>query len=294
MSKRDYYEILGVSKSASAEEIKRAFRKLAVKHHPDKEGGSEEKFKEINEAYEVLSDTQKRSAYDRFGHAAGADQAGGGGYGGYDVNFDGFDFSGFGGGGLGDLFEMFFRGGAGRPRDVEVALTIDFDEAIRGTTKQISLRIMDNKKGERVAQDVKVKIPAGIDEGQAIKLAGKGEVSKEGARGDLYVHIKIRPDKHYMRQGANIIENQKVGMVDAALGTTIEVSTLDGMINVKIPAGTQNGKLIKLSGRGVPIPNTDRRGDHLITISVVTPTHLSHQQKKLLQEFRGKGKKGFF
>ena len=209
MSKRDYYDILGVSKGAGKDEIKKAFRKAAVEHHPDK-GGEEAKFKEINEAYEVLSDDKKKAAYDQFGHAAGAHQAGGGagadpfggfggGPGGFNVDFD---FSGMGGqgGNLNDIFEMFFHGSKNRARDVEIAVTIDFEEAVRGTTKEISLRIMDREKNERKSETVKVKIPAGIDDGQSIRLEGKGEIGAGGTRGNLYVHIRVRPSRDFERQ----------------------------------------------------------------------------------------------
>ena len=299
MNKRDYYEILGLDKSASADEIKRAFRKKAVELHPDR-GGDEEKFKELNEAYEVLKDPQKKAAYDQFGHAAGAHQAGGGPYGGGAgaQGFDGFDFSQFTGGGQAgfsgfeDLFGAFFAGARNRPRDVEIALTIDFREAIFGTTKEITLRVADNQKGERKQEDVKVKIPAGIDDGQSIRLTGHGEISANGAKGDLYVHVRVRPDKNFQRQGSHIISRVSVGIADAALGTTAEVMTLDGKVKVKIPAGSQHGKVLKLSGKGVPLLNSSRRGDHLIEIQIEVPHKLNAKQKKLLEEFRAsEGKK---
>ncbi len=302
MNKRDYYEVLGVSKSASADEIKRAFRKKAVELHPDR-GGDEEKFKELNEAYEVLKDPQKKAAYDQFGHAAGAHQAGGGQYGGAGgyQGFEGFDFSQFTGGGQAgfsgfeDLFGAFFAGARNRPRDVEIALTIDFKEAVFGTTKEITLRVADNQKGERKQEDIKVKIPAGIDDGQSIKLSGHGEVSANGAKGDLYVHVRVRPDKDFERHGANIVSRVKVGMVDAALGTTAEVNTLDGKVKIKVPAGSQHGKVLKLSGKGVPIVHSNKRGDHLIEVLLDVPTKLSAKQKKLLEDFRAtEGKKRFW
>jgi molecular chaperone DnaJ len=303
VSKRDYYEVLGIAKSASADEIKRAFRKKAVELHPDR-GGDEEQFKELNEAYEVLKDGQKKAAYDQFGHAAGAHQAGGGQYGGGagTQGFDGFDFSQFTGGGQAgfsgfeDLFGAFFGGARSRPRDVEVSMTIDFREAIFGTTKEITLRVADHQKGERKQEDVKVKIPAGIDDGQSIRLSGHGEVNQQGAKGDLYVHIRVRPDKEFQRQGSHIVSRIKVGMIDAALGTTAEVITLDGKVKVKIPAGTQHGKVLKLTGKGVPlVNNSTRRGDHLIEIKVEVPHKLSAKQKKLLEDFRAtEGKKKFW
>lgn len=303
MSKRDYYEVLGVAKSASPDDIKRAFRKKAVELHPDR-GGDEEQFKELNEAYEVLKDGQKKAAYDQFGHAAGAHQAGGGQYGGGAgaQGFDGFDFSQFTGGGQAgfsgfeDLFGAFFGGARSRPRDVEVSMTIDFREAIFGATKEITLRVADHQKGERKQEDVKVKIPAGIDDGQSIRLSGHGEVNQQGAKGDLYVHIRVRPDKDFQRQGSHIVSRIKVGMIDAALGTTAEVTTLDGKVKVKIPAGTQHGKVLKLSGKGVPlVNNSTRRGDHLIEILIEVPHKLSAKQKKLLEDFRAtEGKKKFW
>lgn len=303
MSKRDYYEVLGVAKSASPDDIKRAFRKKAVELHPDR-GGDEEQFKELNEAYEVLKDGQKKAAYDQFGHAAGAHQAGGGQYGGGAgaQGFDGFDFSQFTGGGQAgfsgfeDLFGAFFGGARSRPRDVEVSMTIDFREAIFGATKEITLRVADHQKGERKQEDVKVKIPAGIDDGQSIRLSGHGEVNQQGAKGDLYVHIRVRPDKDFQRQGSHIVSRIKVGMIDAALGTTAEVTTLDGKVKVKIPAGTQHGKVLKLTGKGVPlVNNSTRRGDHLIEILIEVPHKLSAKQKKLLEDFRAtEGKKKFW
>lgn len=307
MAKRDYYDILGVSKSASKDDIKKAFRKAAVEHHPDK-GGDEAKFKEINEAYEVLSDDKKKAAYDQFGHAAGASQAGGGaggfngdpfggfgtGAGGFNVDFD-FSNMGGQGGNLNDIFEMFFQGARNRARDVEIAITVDFEEAVRGTTKEISLRVMDRQKNERKSETVKVKIPAGIDDGQSIRLDGKGETGAGGNRGSLYVHVRVRPSREFERHGADIISRLRVSMVDAALGTTVDVKTLEGSVKVKVPAGTQNGKVIKLSGKGMPLIDSSRHGDHLIEVTVEVPTKLSSKQKKLLEQFRDEsGHRGFW
>ncbi len=299
MSKRDYYEVLGVEKNASKDEIKKAFRKAAIEHHPDK-GGDESKFKEINEAYEVLSDDKKKAAYDQFGHAAGAHQAGGasgfggdpfGGFnqgaGGFNVDFD---FSGFGAGGQGgnlnDIFDMFFRGARGRPRDVEIAITIDFDEAVKGTTKEINLRVMDREKNERKNETVKVKIPAGIDDGQSIQIDNKGEIGTGGMRSNLFVHIRVRPSRDFERQGPNIISRISVDMIEAALGATVTVKTLEGDVKVKIPAGTQHGKIVKLTGKGMPLLGSQRHGDHLIEVSIKVPTKLSGKQKQLLEQFQ--------
>lgn len=301
MSKPDYYDTLGISKSASKDEIKKAFRKAAVEHHPDK-GGDEAKFKQINEAYEVLSDDKKKAAYDQFGHAAGAHQAGGGqggfggdpfagfgGPGGFNVDFD---FSGMGGQGSGinDIFEMFFQGARNRTRDVEITMTVDFDEAIHGATKELSLRIPNHKNNTRETKHIKVKIPAGIDSGQAIKLSGKGEINANGAAGDLYVRILVREDRRFRREGANIITEATIDMIDAALGTTLKVDTIDGRHEVRIPAGTQPGKLIKLSGRGAPVIGSTRHGDHIIIIHIEVPKKLTSKQKSLLEQYRENSK----
>lgn len=303
MDKRDYYEVLGVAKSATPEEIKKAFRKKAVELHPDR-GGDEAKFKEVNEAYEVLKDPQKKQAYDQFGHAAGADQAGGG-YGGgnpFGAGFGGFQGQGFDpneirfdfGGGINDIFDMFFRGQQNRTRDVEIAIAIDFEEAVKGTTKELSLRVADNKNGGRKQENIKIKIPAGIDSGQSIKLEGKGEINPSGDRGDLYVRVQVRADSHFEREGSNIISKVHIDMVDAALGTEIEIETISGKVKLKVPAGTQPGKVLKLSGKGMPILNTDRHGDHYVVVEISVPTKLNGKQKEALQRYRENSKKKRF
>ena len=303
--KRDYYEVLGVPKNASDDEIKKAYRKLAVKYHPDKNPGDKEaeaKFKEISEAHEVLSDKQKRARYDQFGHA-GVGGASGGAYGGFgggnpfsggNFNFNGqtFNFD-FGGGGafddiLGSLFG-FGAGGARRPRrgaDYQTAVTLSFEEAIFGTTKTVSVD----------GTDLKVKIPAGIDDGMSIRLRGKGGPAPEGAteRGDLYVRVRVKPHKSLTREGAIILSEQKIDMVDAALGCEIDVETVDGVVTMKVPAGTQSGTPFKLSGHGVPFRADGDRGPHIVTIIVETPKNLSKKQKELLEEFKGAKKRGFW
>lgn len=366
MSKRDFYEILGVGKSASADEIKKAYRKAAVKFHPDKQGGDEVKFKEASEAYEVLSNPEKRQRYDQFGHAgvggnggaSGGNPFGGaGGYGQYqNVNFD------FGDLGLGDIFGNFFGGQQKRSqqrrgRDVSVNVTLTFDEAVFGVEKEISLHLDDTckrckgsgaevgynlrdcttchgtgqmnrvmntifgqiqqttecntctgrgkvpekncsscggKGTQNTQETLKLKIPAGIDDGATIRLSGHGEAMQGGEKGDLYVSVKVKPHKQFTREGTLILSHEKVDMITAALGGEIDVQTVDGELTMKIPAGTQSGTDFKLAHHGVPNLRTGTRGDHIVTIHVETPTKLSRKQKELLEEFRGSGKRGFF
>ncbi len=368
MAKQDYYDILGVKKDASDDEIKKAFRKAAVKYHPDKEGGDEAKFKEINEAYEVLKDKDKRQRYDQFGHAGVGGDGGGfsgnpfegfGGFGGQNVHFD------FGGGDFGDIFSSFFGGGFGgresrqerRGRDVEVTLNLSFEEAVFGVEKKIEMQIEDTcdhchgsgaepghghktcptcqgagqinqpvrtlfgminqtrtcptcngsgkvpekecsvcgGKGTKVGnKTVKLKVPAGINDGATIRLRGRGEAMAGGEFGDLYVNINVKPHKKFTREGDIILSRETIDMVDAALGAVIDVETVDGVIQMKVPAGTQSGDDFKLSGHGVPHPNSDRRGPHIVNITVKTPTRLSKKQKDLLEQFKKTRKKGIF
>jgi len=366
MSKRDYYEVLGVSKSASADEIKKAFRKAAVKYHPDKEGGDEAKFKEVNEAYEVLKDQQKRQRYDQFGHAGVGGSSGGGaggnpfeGFGGFNGQNVHFDF----GEGLGDIFGQFFGGGSRgqqgptRGRDVETSVTLSFKDAIFGRDEKIELdmddecehchgstvepghsmktcpvcrgsgqqtRVMntifgqiqqaatcDTCKGkgkvpekectvckgkgtQRRKQTVTLKIPAGIDDGATIRLKAKGEAVGDGERGDLYVNIRVKPHKKFTREGDIILSEEHVSMVDAALGTEIEVETVDGNVRMKVPAGTQSGTDFKLSGHGVPHLRGTGRGAHIVSVVVDTPTKLSKKQKDLLEQFESSKKRKLF
>jgi len=298
--KRDYYEVLGVSKSASDDEIKKAYRKLAIKYHPDKNPGNKEaeaKFKEINEAHDVLSDKQKRARYDQFGHAgvggAGGNPFGGAGNpfgGGFNYNGQTFNFE-FGNGGVFDdiIGNLFGFGSARRPRrgaDLQVAVTITFEEAIFGTTKTI----------DHNGSSLKIKIPAGIDDGMSIRIRGKGGPAPEGATepGDLYVRVKVKPHKSLTREGIIILSEQTIDMVDAALGCEIEVETVDGPITMKVPAGTQSGTPFKLSGHGVPFRNDGDRGPHIVTVLVETPKNLSKRQKELLEEFKKSKKRGIF
>ncbi len=302
--KRDYYEILGVSKNASDDEIKKAYRKLAVKYHPDKNPGDKEaeaKFKEINEAHDVLSDKQKRARYDQFGHAgvggAGGNPFSGGGtsgnpFGGFDFNGQTFNFDFGGGGGLDDILGSLFgfgNAGARRPRrgaDYQASVVLTFEEAIFGTTKTVEIN----------GGELKVKIPAGIDDGMSIRLRGKGgEAPTDGGeKGDLYVRVKVKPHKHLTREGAIILSEEKIDMVDAALGCEIEVETVDGTVTMKVPAGTQSGTPFKLSGHGVPFRADGDRGPHIVTVVVETPRNLTKKQKDLLEEFKNAKKRGLF
>lgn len=366
MSKRDYYEILGINKDASADEIKKAFRKAAVKHHPDKEGGDEAKFKEASEAYEVLKDPSKRQRYDQFGHAGvgGSGGAEGGNpFGAYqDFSSNGMHFD-FGDMGLGDIFGSFFGGGQSRQsaedmgRDVQTTVTLSFEEAVFGAEKTLSLELEDvcsHCKGsraepgseiktcetckgagqvvrqmntmfgaiqqasicptckgrgkipekecsvckgrgvERTHQEIKIKIPAGIDDGAVIRLREHGEAAANGNKGDLYVQINVKAHKQFTREGDLVLSTEKISMVDAALGTEIKVETVDGPATMKIPSGTQSGTDFKLSGRGVPHIRGNGRGAHIVTVLVETPTNLSKEQKEILQALKNTKKRGLF
>ncbi|MBR0482676.1 DnaJ domain-containing protein [Candidatus Saccharibacteria bacterium] len=302
MSKRDYYEVLGVKKDASDDEIKKAFRKLAVKYHPDKNPGDKEaeaKFKEANEAYSVLSDKTKRSRYDQFGHAGvgGAGASGnpfGGGNPFGDFNFNGqnfsFDFGG-NGGGLEDILGAMFGFGGGfrgarRGRDLQTSITIDFKEAIFGTSKTVRVN----------GKDIKLKIPAGIFDGQRIRLNGKGgeAPSEGGQRGDLYIEVRVRAHKTLTREGDLILSEVTISMADAVLGTEVDVETVDGKVTMKIPAGTQPGTNFKLSGHGAPRLGGKERGAQIVMVNVEIPKNLSRKQRELMEEFRSSKKRGFF
>lgn len=293
-TKRDYYEILGVSKSASIDEIKKAYRKLALQWHPDrnKAANANEKFKEINEAYAVLSDSQKRSTYDQFGHSAfqpgmGGGPAGQGPFGGGTYRQGPFSYtyytSGDGGGmpfGGADfidpfeIFEQFFGGGFGRAggrsaRHETYQITIDFMEAMKGVTKEIHLP--RGQAGEGSVQKT-IKIPAGVDTGSRIRFD------------DFDIVIEVRSDRHYQRQGDDLVIEHEIPFSLAALGGTVEVPTIDGDLKLRIQPGTQAGTLIRLRGKGVPHVRANGRGDEYVRIQLKVPTHLTHRQRELLEE----------
>lgn len=285
MNNTEYYDILGVDKNASADEIKKAYRKLSKKYHPDlnKEAGAEEKYKEVQEAYETLSDDQKRRMYDQYGKA-GAQQGNYGGFGG-----QGFaDFSGFGD--MSDILSHIFGGGnpnaPRKGRDLQYRLRISFEEAIFGTEKEVSYVRREN--GVEKQHRVKITVPAGVESGNQLRLSGQGEEGINGGPyGDLYVSFIVSPStKGFERDGAHIYYEQAISFVQASLGDEIEVPTVDGMAKLKIPAGTQPGTKFRLRGKGASYLNHGGRGDQFVVIKVEIPTKLNKKQKKALEEFK--------
>ena len=351
MSKRDYYEVLGVAKGASADEIKKAYRRLAVQHHPDKEGGNEEKFKEAGEAYDVLMSSEKRAAYDRYGHAAF--QQGTGGFrqgGGFHDPFDIFREV-FGSEGGGGIFEQFFGGsredgnGHQRGSDLRYDMQISLEEAAEGCEKEIEIRKLDacdqcNSTGAQpgsrdtvcpmcrgrgqvvasrgffqVAQTcptcqgigrviekpcrscngegraektsrIKLKIPAGVENGARLRSSGGGEAGiRGGSSGDLYVVLHIREHRMFQRNGADLYCEVPLAFTAAALSGEIQVPTLTGAVTLKIPAGTQNGTSFRVRSQGMPILHSSGRGDLHVKVQVEVPTSLNGEQRKKLEEF---------
>lgn len=352
MAKRDYYEVLGLDRNGSAEDIKKAYRKLALKYHPDKNPGdktAEEKFKEIGEAYEALSDPQKRAAYDQYGHAAFDSRMRGGGRGFHDP-FDLFREV-FGGGGGGSIFDDLFGGGQRDPTgpqrgsDLRYDMEISFEEAVLGCEKEVSLTKMETcetcrgtgaesgsttkicsscggrgqvitsrgifsiaqtcprcegvgrviekpcrachggGRRERTSK-IRIKIPAGVDTGARLRSSGNGEAGiRGGPTGDLYVVLHVKAHEIFQRDGDDIICEVPIRFVDAALGGEIEVPTLTGRAQVKIPAGTQSGTIFRLKGKGVKNLQGYGYGDLHVRVIVEVPTHLNGAQKAKLQEF---------
>ncbi|MDK2896480.1 MAG: molecular chaperone DnaJ [Candidatus Atribacteria bacterium] len=353
--KRDYYEVLGVGKGATQEEIKRAYRRLARQYHPDVNSGDRaaaDKFKEINEAYQVLSNEEKRSAYDRFGHAA-FDQRSGGGAGNWGQDFDPFgDFTGFG-----DIFDMFFGTGSRTTRrgrrqaqrtkgsDISLEVTLDFEEAAFGVEKEVRFERDEicpecggiggsSKKscphcggsGEvrhtqtsffgsivtarpctycggrgwipsdtcstcrgtgkvRKKQNLKVKIPAGVDTGYRLRVNGEGEASPNGGPpGDLYLYLKVKPHPVLKRKGRDLWCEFELSYPQLVLGDEVEVPTLTGSEMVRVPPGTESESVLRLKGRGLPDPQTGARGDQLIKLRLSVPRRLSAEHRELLEK----------
>jgi molecular chaperone DnaJ len=357
---KDYYAILGLQKGASAEDVKKAYRRLSKELHPDKHKGdkaAETRFKEVNEAYEVLSNPQKKQMYDQFGEAGVNGGAGGfSGFGGGGQGAGGFDFSQFGGSeGFADLFEGFFGGGRQRAQrqeggDLETEATIDLTEVVTGVRRTIkvrklvrcdrcdgsgaeqgsSLKTCDECGGTgqvtRVAQsffgvvqqrivcprcrgsgkipekackkcdgegrvsetlEMNIDIPAGIADGQSLRLRGEGDAGRRGsAAGDLYIRIHVRPDPRFEREDQDIRSTVEITALDAILGTTIDIPTVQGSVSLKIPEGTQPDQIFRVKGKGLPILNTHRFGDHYVTVKVKVPTRLSREERKILEEWK--------
>jgi molecular chaperone DnaJ len=342
--KRDYYEVLGVSRDASNEEIKKAFRRLAFEYHPDRnrEDGAEAKFKEVNEAYEVLSDADKRASYDQFGHSGAEGLFGRG--------FEGFDFGGFG-----DIFEAFF-GGTGTttrqsPRqgsDLRYKVSISFEEAALGCEKEMEIsrvEVCDTCRGTRSKpgsqpercpncdgsgqirrvqrslfgqfinttvcnqchgegrlvtepcpdckgsgtqkhkRRISVNVPAGVDDGNGIRLSGEGDAgSRGGPAGNLYVVLSVDEHEYFEREGDDVLYELPVNFAQAALGTELEIPTLYGSTKLKIPAGSQSGRVFRLKDKGINHLHGHGRGDQLVQLRVVTPESLNKEQRKLFEE----------
>jgi molecular chaperone DnaJ len=367
MAKRDYYEILGVTKAATADEIKKAYRQMAIKFHPDKNPGNkeaEDKFKEAAEAYEILSDADKKAKYDRFGHQS----MGGGGGGGHHMNMDDI-FSQFGDvfGDGGSPFDSFFGGGRSgggrrqggvRGNDVRIKVKMTLQEVAAGAEKKVKYKRMKVAEGitfktcttcngagqvRRVTQTflgqmattsacpichgsgklvdkrpagagpdglipiediVTINIPAGVADGMQLSMSGKGNAGPGGGpSGDLIILIEETEDQQLKRDGGNIMFDLHISFTDAALGTSVEVPTVDGKVKVKIDAGTQAGKILRLRGKGIPELNSSYRGDQLVHVNIWTPQKLTADEKAILEKLReaenfkphpGKNDKGFF
>jgi curved DNA-binding protein len=307
---RDYYETLGVPKTATDDEIKSAFRKLARKYHPDvakDKKTAEEKFKQINEAYEVLSDPEKRKKYDQLGAdwnqpgggfqpppGWGGQQPGGGGYRQWSSGDGGVEFE-FNGTGFSDFFEQFFGGGRGRSAyggfgqrqptaergsDVEADIMVPLEEALHGSTRTVSLRRSDSNKVETY----QVKIPRGVREGQRIRLAGQGEPGERGGKsGDLFLRVRLARHPDFTVEGSDLIHEVKLAPWQAVLGAEIKVPTLEGDVKMKIPPGTQGGQKFRLRGKGLATA-TGERGDLYVVVQTNIPKKLTERERELWKE----------
>lgn len=369
---KDYYKTLGVDKGASQDDIKKAFRKLAHQYHPDKSGGDAEKFKEVNEAYSVLSDEKKRAQYDQFG-SAGMGGAGFGGQG-FNPNDFGFDFSGFQRGGfggfgggqggvefdLGDIFGDMFGGGGRSSRqkrgaDIQIDIDLTFEEAIFGTEKTITLNKVSAceecagsgaKKGSKLKtchtcagkgrvtevkrsilgnfqttttcptchgsgkepeekcpvcrgsgvhkrnQEIKVKVPAGLEDGEMVRLSGAGEAVSGGQPGDLYIKVRVKKHPIWRKEGDNLVADLDVKLSDALLGVQVPMKTLDGEITLKIPEGVGFNEVLRIKGKGVPTGSggrTGHRGDALVIVNIVMPKRLSKEARAHIEGLKNQG-----
>lgn len=302
---KDYYKILGVNKDASEEEIKKAFRKLAHVHHPDKSGGNESKFKEASEAYAVLSDKKKRAQYDTFGSSGST--AGAGGFQGSGTGFDpsgfGFDFSDFGNtgfdtGDLSDILSSIFGGRrVRRGRDIAVDIELSFQESVFGAERKVVINskfVKPVRPGQPGGQkEVSIAVPPGIDDGQMVRLTGQGEILEGGVPGDLYVKVHVRKHPYLRKEGYNLIMDLEVRLTEALLGAEKVVHTLDGEITLKVPSGTKHGTILRVKGKGVPHSAPARqssgRGDLYIRISVQIPEKLSKEARKTIEELKKQG-----
>ncbi|WP_439425909.1 DnaJ C-terminal domain-containing protein [Oenococcus alcoholitolerans] len=290
MDNEEYYKILGLDKNASQDDIKHAYRRLSKKYHPDinHEPGAEDKYKQVQEAYETLGDPQKRAAYDQYGKAgASGAQNGFGGFsqqGGF--NFNGQDFGDFG-----DIFGQMF-GQAFNPnaphkgRDLQYRINLTFEEAVFGKETEISY-VRQEEGGKSKQHRVKVTIPAGVEEGQQMRLQGQGEAGRNGGPyGDLYVVFIVGRSKDgFQRQGADIYSEHPISFVQAALGDKIKVKTVHGEVELTIPAGTQTNTEFRLRGKGAPYVDSNRMGDHYVKVVVQVPKHLNERERKALRDY---------
>ncbi len=357
MAQRDYYEVLGLDKGASKDEVKKAFRKLAAQYHPDKKTGDENKFKEISEAYAVLSDEKKKAEYDAYGHAfQGAGGAQGfGGFGGFNwadfanaanANGQSFEFD------LGDIFGEMFGGGRrqARGRDISIDIELSFEESIFGTNRKVLLTKMNTcdeckgtgaKRGtdmvdcttcngngrvretrqsvmgtfqtvrecsvcagrgkvpkercghcggagvRRSEEEIAVVVPPGIQAGEMIRMSSRGEAIPNGAAGDLYIKVHVKPHASIKREGSNLETKLPIKLTDALLGNVYRVETLDGGVDITIPAGIKHGEMLRIKGKGVPQGNS--RGDFMVKVSIDMPQKLSRKARQLIEELKQEG-----
>ncbi len=359
---KDYYDILGIQKNASEDDVKKAFRKLAQKFHPDKKGGDEARFKEVSEAYSVLSDKKKRSEYDRFGayQAGGASQSQGGFGGGFDFsqfaqNFGGFQQGQFQDFDIGDIFSEFFSGGnanrARRGRDISIDIEISFKDAVFGTDRRVLIskigtcdtcggsgaekgtktvtcttcngrgEIHENRNtffgsftstracptchgkgvvpekpchtchGEGVTkkeEEIAISIPAGVEDGEMIRMPGRGEAAFGGVSGDLYVKLHVKADSSFIREGNNLLTTSRIKISDALLGTTLEIRSLDGVERVRVEPGISHGDVLKIRGKGVPY-GRGSRGDLHVRVEIDFPKNINSVAKTLVEKLREQG-----